>query len=237
MICIHPDAISWLVEAMEGHDDRLCVMGYRLFSSRPGDLDFTAVALPVELKCPIQSFIQQNFGPPHCFLSARNAVIRAGGFQSSAGGAEDWDLCGPTSCWRNTPDSGGSSCRSPISPASRRGCSTILVRSCRRDVKYFSGCITRSVRAWRCWQLTAARTSSAERRVLRRLRLQGVAPDLLVKLGTAIHELYCQGFRQQTSRPRLLERVIGFSAAEAISLALLRRTRPSVIRKYCEGFA
>ena len=34
---------------------------------------------------------------------------------------------------------------------------------------------------------------SAERRVLRRLRLQGVAPDLLVKLGTAIHELYCAG--------------------------------------------
>ena len=94
MMCLNPYAISWLVEAMEGHDDRLCVMGYRLFSSRPGDLDFTAVAPPVELKCPIQYFIQQNFGPPHCFLSARNAVIRAGGFQESCVGVPRTGTCG-----------------------------------------------------------------------------------------------------------------------------------------------
>src|SRR4051812_37127670 len=29
--CLHPDAISWLVEAANGREDVLCVMGWRLF--------------------------------------------------------------------------------------------------------------------------------------------------------------------------------------------------------------
>jgi glycosyltransferase involved in cell wall biosynthesis len=88
---LHPQAIEWLVQAMEGREDRLCVMGLRLFDTDPnsGEERHFPVGAPA-----LPRLFADNLAPPHAFLLSRAMFDRAGGFEVDRifWGAEDWDL-------------------------------------------------------------------------------------------------------------------------------------------------
>jgi glycosyltransferase involved in cell wall biosynthesis len=83
-----PEALAWLIEAMDGRSDRLCVMGYRLFerdANRGEDRHLPSLpALP--------RLFFDNLAPPHAYLCSRPMLDAAGGFDPKPKGCEDWDL-------------------------------------------------------------------------------------------------------------------------------------------------
>lgn len=86
---IHVDAIGWLVDAAANRD-ALCVMGFREF----GDSRVYPDRFPTEQGDPRLALLHTNLGPPHCYLSTREMVIRSGGFRNDKRfyGCEDWDM-------------------------------------------------------------------------------------------------------------------------------------------------
>lgn len=86
---LHPDAVAWLVEAADGRDEILCVAGFRRFDADPaaGSEQLPPVAPP-----PAATLLRTNLGPPHCYLSSRSMVARAGGFDVGLRSCEDWDM-------------------------------------------------------------------------------------------------------------------------------------------------
>lgn len=88
---LHPNAIQWLMDAMQGSKDRLCVMGFRMFDTDPnqGEDRFLPVNMPA-----LPRLFNDNFGPPNAFLCSREMAMRLGGFEAARifWGAEDWDL-------------------------------------------------------------------------------------------------------------------------------------------------
>ena len=83
-----PEAIAWLIEAMDGRSDRLCVMGYRLFESDPNrGEDRHLPSLPA-----LPRLFFENLAPPHAYLCSRAMLDAAGGFDPGPKGCEDWDL-------------------------------------------------------------------------------------------------------------------------------------------------
>jgi glycosyltransferase involved in cell wall biosynthesis len=91
--CLHPDAISCLVEAARGREEVLCVMGNRCFE-HDGDFESPTVQMPPCVLPLGPQLLQRNFGPPHCYLSSRLMVLRCGCFDTNIKlyGCEDWDL-------------------------------------------------------------------------------------------------------------------------------------------------
>jgi glycosyltransferase involved in cell wall biosynthesis len=88
---LHPNAIQWMVEAMETREDRLALVGLRLFDGdlkQGEDRHFPAgvAALP--------RLFDDNLAPPHAFLCSRKMFDAVGGFESDRifWGAEDWDV-------------------------------------------------------------------------------------------------------------------------------------------------
>jgi glycosyltransferase involved in cell wall biosynthesis len=86
---LHPEAISWLVEAVGGVDNALGIMGFRVFTSNPdvGE-DFVHPAYPL-----LPTLLHVNHAPPMVYLAPTRMVRAAGGFWPGARyGCEDWDL-------------------------------------------------------------------------------------------------------------------------------------------------
>jgi glycosyltransferase involved in cell wall biosynthesis len=89
---LHPDAVAWLVEAMDGGNDRVCVMGFRKFETDPATGEW-ADSYPPEERPLARRLIFENLAPPHAFLCPRSLVEAAGGFDRRwTNGCEDWDL-------------------------------------------------------------------------------------------------------------------------------------------------
>jgi glycosyltransferase involved in cell wall biosynthesis len=88
---LHPEAIQWHMQAMDGREDRLGVMGLRLFDSDPnrGEERHFPIGVPA-----LPRLFDDNLAPPHAFLCSRKMFDRAGGFEVDRifWGAEDWDL-------------------------------------------------------------------------------------------------------------------------------------------------
>jgi glycosyltransferase involved in cell wall biosynthesis len=88
---LHPEAIDWLVQAIDGREDRIAVMGHQDFTDRPdpgrGKSYYPADRLP-----KTGNLLFSNVGPPHTFLSCRATVSRLGGFDEGLRSCEDWDL-------------------------------------------------------------------------------------------------------------------------------------------------
>jgi glycosyltransferase involved in cell wall biosynthesis len=88
---LHPDAVAWLVEAIDRRADRLCMMGYQCFVDSP-DRPEGVRAIPRE-NASVADLIIANFGPPHCYLSSSATVRRIGAFDTDLNNScEDWDL-------------------------------------------------------------------------------------------------------------------------------------------------
>jgi len=87
---LHPSAVAWLVEAMDGRHDRMIVMGHRLFETSPQE-EGARECMPGVHRKALPDLLHGNFGPPHSYLCSRDAVNRVGGF-APLRSCEDWDL-------------------------------------------------------------------------------------------------------------------------------------------------
>jgi glycosyltransferase involved in cell wall biosynthesis len=90
---IHPDTVAWLMRAMEGIENRLCIMGGEFFETElpPVVRGLAYEAEPLDL---LPTLIADNVGPCHGFLSPKEMVQSAGGFDETfrVRAIEDWDL-------------------------------------------------------------------------------------------------------------------------------------------------
>jgi glycosyltransferase involved in cell wall biosynthesis len=89
---LHRDAVAWQVEAMQGKDNRLCVMGFGRFRF-DGALEEKVDKLPPDERPLERLLVFENLAPPHAFLSPRQMVVAIGGFDDRwTRSCEDWDL-------------------------------------------------------------------------------------------------------------------------------------------------
>ena len=88
---LHPESIRWLVQAAQVRSDVLCFMGHRKFQD-PAVLG--PERLPPSDLALFPTYIHRNYGPPHCYLAARETIVAAGSFavDFESTGCEDWDL-------------------------------------------------------------------------------------------------------------------------------------------------
>ena len=88
---LHPDAVRWLVEAMDGQSNRLCVMGLRLFD--PEEHHHEDRLLPCGVPA-LPRLFEDNLAPPHGYLCSKKMVQEIGGFDTDPAvwSCEDWDL-------------------------------------------------------------------------------------------------------------------------------------------------
>jgi GT2 family glycosyltransferase len=89
---LHPEGVAWLVDAMAGREDRVCLMGFRKFQSADA-LDDQPGSLPPAEGPLAPRLLFGNLGPPHAHLCSRSQVQAIGGFDDRwRYGCEDWDL-------------------------------------------------------------------------------------------------------------------------------------------------
>jgi glycosyltransferase involved in cell wall biosynthesis len=88
---LHPNAVEWQIQAMQGNLNRLCVMDYESFEEEPPRPRSTCVYL-AELIAFFPSLVDYSWGPPSCFLSPKSMVELVGGFDATFGECEDLDL-------------------------------------------------------------------------------------------------------------------------------------------------
>jgi glycosyltransferase involved in cell wall biosynthesis len=89
---LHPEALAWLVEAMQGQEDRVCVMGFRKFQTDPMQAVGSDYLPPAEQ--PLAYRVMFGcLAPPHAHLCSKSLALRVGGFDDHwANGVEDWDF-------------------------------------------------------------------------------------------------------------------------------------------------
>lgn len=110
-----PDAVARMAGEMDGRNDYLCLAGFRRFvrsadlysepDQLPSDaaswyrrvfeIDPLLVHRSVEQDGPLRLLpylLYTNFGPPHCWMSAREMVVGVGRFDEALSGCADWDL-------------------------------------------------------------------------------------------------------------------------------------------------
>lgn len=232
---LHPDAVAWQVEAAGGREDRLCMMGHRLFQDDPlqaGLVEFS----PAPDLAFYPTFIHECQGTPHCFLSSRRLVVQAGQCTDlPVLGCDDWDL------WLRLVDAGAE-----FVPVARVGAyyrryagsmstfclkmlqsrALVLLRLHRRMTENLP-----RVSAW------GAELLAAEHRVRRRCLAQGAAPHYAADLSRAILELTRRGFRLKESLPKsLLRRALGEDRAEQWAFRALELFFPERFARYRHGF-
>lgn len=85
------DAIRWLVEGMEGRDDRVCLMGSRTFDS---NMPAKGRTNPVSRYPGLLAarLLHENIAAVNAWLCPRKRVLDVGGFDVSVPACEDWDL-------------------------------------------------------------------------------------------------------------------------------------------------
>jgi glycosyltransferase involved in cell wall biosynthesis len=89
---LHPEAVSWLVEAMQDQEDRVCVMGYRKFRIDPAQEVGNDYLPPAEQPL-VRRVMFECLAPPHGHLCSKTLALRIGGFDDSwTNGCEDWDF-------------------------------------------------------------------------------------------------------------------------------------------------
>jgi glycosyltransferase involved in cell wall biosynthesis len=86
---LHPEAISWLVEAIRGHEMAVGVMGVRVFTTDPA-VGEDVVRKPYPF---LPTLLFRNNAPPLAYLVPASLVRTEGGFcRGVCYGCEDWDL-------------------------------------------------------------------------------------------------------------------------------------------------
>jgi glycosyltransferase involved in cell wall biosynthesis len=85
-----PDALQKLAIAIRDVPQGVALMGFATFESDP--------SIPLTVSTPTWSgffpgIIQTNPGFPHCWLTSKAMVLRAGGFTTTMQNSEDWEFC------------------------------------------------------------------------------------------------------------------------------------------------
>lgn len=88
---LHPQALDWLVAAMENRSRRVCLMQARNFVHDPARDSFAFESRP-RATTFLPNILADNLAPPHCYLAERDLVLAAGGFDEELRACEDWDL-------------------------------------------------------------------------------------------------------------------------------------------------
>jgi GT2 family glycosyltransferase len=86
---LDPAAIDVLFSHARRADDGVACMGHSCFREDPST-PFLTTMPPADRFFP--GIIQANFGPPHCWLTPRELIVRAGSFLTTLQYSEDWDL-------------------------------------------------------------------------------------------------------------------------------------------------
>jgi glycosyltransferase involved in cell wall biosynthesis len=232
---LHLDALRQLMTAMDGHDNRLCVMGFQMFAGsveqglgkRHFPPDHTVDALG--------ALLRDNFAVPHSFLCLRQAVLDEGGFEESLRSCEDWDL------W----------CRLAL-----RGAEVIAIPFCGAYYRHYAGSMStnvgrmlhtrtqvllrikeRLVREPSLLNKYGADLLESAQGAARRLRVQNGDKQLRAEIVGVIRDLRNLGFRPHASLPRrCLDALIGYRSAEAIALSTLRFLRPESYLSYSRRY-
>lgn len=88
---IHPDALGWLIAAMENSSRRVALMQARNFYRDPAADSFPFESRP-RAAAFLPNVLADNLAPVHCYLAERAMVLAAGGFDERLHACEDWDL-------------------------------------------------------------------------------------------------------------------------------------------------
>lgn len=82
-------ALSRLAAALAPHPQAVALMGCARFTETP---EQPLSVVPAEIHDFFPYVIDNNFGPPHCWMAPLAIVRTAGGFNESMRWSEDWDL-------------------------------------------------------------------------------------------------------------------------------------------------
>jgi glycosyltransferase involved in cell wall biosynthesis len=155
---LNQGAIASAVESMAGKDNRLCLMGYRLFRNECFD-DVEDERIPdAELDLPL-ALLVSNPGPPNAYLCSAAMVRSAGGFDESLRSCEDWDL------WVRLMMAGAELVKAPIIGAHyRRYHGSMSTNNLRMDQ-------TRAEVLWRAYKLARKNPQILEKHHLDKKRI------------------------------------------------------------------
>lgn len=232
---LHPDAVAWQLEAMAGREDRLGMMGHRLFQENPykdGLREF--IPDPDLTFYPI--FIHECQGTPHCFFSSRRQVLAVGKFAPLlAMGCEDWDL------WLRLVHDGAELVPVPHAGAYYRrypgAMSTNRLRMLESRTQVLLRLHQRMVASPTLLSQWGVELLKAEHRVRRRCLAQGAKPQYVADLSQAMLELTGRGFRLKESLPKsLLVKALGEERAERFVFQTLALCFPGRFSRYKHGF-
>jgi glycosyltransferase involved in cell wall biosynthesis len=226
---LHRDGVGWLVAAMEGREDRLCLMGMRQFKDDPEGPDAVDFP-PLRLDSALPRMIHHNLGSTHSYLFSRSMVESVDGFDRAIEPCEDWDM------WLRLALRADSFISVPrigayyrCHPGSASGDKRKMHEAtCRGYLKHVEG-------FKRSGDLLSrhGRDLFMAMRNLRRIGLvRGMSRDSLDRLAGAMRELETLGFGPEKSLPgRLVDRVFG-GRSEEVSLAMIRFLHPAEYRGY-----
>lgn len=225
---LHVDAVTWLVQAVQGKSQVLALMGYVHFE-RNGTDRYGPPRHP-RVECLLPELIRHTLAPPVSWLFPADSVREIGGFEESTGGLADWDLqlrLALGGCSLATVDSVGAYYRQYPGQMSRQ--LPLMFFDRQRVTLRLHERIMGSDLLLRHW---GQELLKLEYKILRQsiaLQLRNGDRERLLK---AMEELRCAGFTIPAGIPkRVLERAFG-ARAELVAFNLSRFLRPSHFRKY-----
>ena len=230
---LHPEAIAWFVDSMDGAEDRLAAIGYAEFTTDPLDPDNLSTLPKAPALLPY--LIHANIGPPNTHMASRTAVDAVGGFATVMRSCADWDLwlrlAAAGAVYRPVHRIGAYYRRVPGSMSS----------DLMRMMVYRSEVLLRAIDAFdRCPDQLAAwggDLAAAVQRVRRRCRAQGVPSPLIARLSAALRLLAAEGFRPAAGgKEVVLAKLIGSDWAERATLGYYRLFDRPFYRHYLEGY-
>jgi hypothetical protein len=229
---IHPDALVQLLTVMDGKEDRLAMMGVRVFQDGQRAEDGGANPPPPTIPV-LRTLIQRNFGPPHAFLSSRQAVLSVGGFEESLKSCEDWDL------WSRLVLAGNELVSTPFVGAYYRLVANSLSTNQRRMLETRTKVLLRIHEAiCRNPELLSALGNdllAAEQRVRRFCIVQGFDASYVHPLSVAMCGLEQRGFVLPRSRlKRVLDRFLGVQA-ERLAMLSYFLFEKTLYQNYAKG--
>jgi glycosyltransferase involved in cell wall biosynthesis len=229
---LHPDAITWCVQAVRDRPNALGIMGHRTFQD-PAVLG--KEKLPSGELALFPSYIHRNYGPPHCYFVSREMVQAAGGFAEHLTACEDWDL------WLRLGVRGAQLVPIPHAGAYyRRYDGSMSTQKARMLVNRLQVLLRLQQELFAhpdLLQKWGSDLLEAEHRVRRRCIAQRMERRWVRSLSQAIRALTKQGISLQRSPARrVLETMIGSSTADRLILAYFRRYNAPEFATYANDF-
>jgi glycosyltransferase involved in cell wall biosynthesis len=220
---LHPDAISWLVDAIRGRKRTIARMSHALFE-KEGELQPCVPQFPITNGELLPGLIHYNPCPPHGYLIPRSGITEVGVFEESLRSCEDWDL------WLRLAMAGyAGAIVEKVGAYYRRysnSMSTNLTRMLQERVKVLIRAHETILNRSELFDRLGEELMAAERRVYRRCIAQGVAKEYMQMLMHCIEELNRLGISSRSGiLRRILSSVFGIAKTESILMSYFRSCR------------